>query len=145
MMKILSLTTLSTALLVGCTSIDLNTVNANKTPEYPHNYENTISNAIKPALKDFNTDVFYKVSEPHKLQYKVTNNIINTQIYDGYGVCYIVSAKDSVGVFDKNKIFLFILDGEKILYSTNETQLNVLENTKIYDTCNKIQKSQNRV
>ena len=127
----------------GCTSIDLNSVYANKKPEYPHAYESRIASAITPALKEFHTDVFYKVSEPHRLKYKVMSNLINSQVFDGYAVCYMVSAKDINGLFDKNKIFLFIMDGDKILHSTHEMKYNVVETSRIYDTCNKIQRAQN--
>lgn len=114
----------------------------NKTPTFPHNYHAVISNAIKPALKDFNTDTFYKVSEPHRLQYRVQSNILNMQTIDGYGVCYIVAAKNEVGMHKDNKLFLFILDGDKVIHSTYQMSTNFLETSRIYNTCSDIQKAQ---
>lgn len=128
--------------LIGCASTNMGSVSLNKTPEYPHNFESRISQAIQPALKEFNTDVFYKVSNPHRLQYRVTTNMINSQTFDGYGICYIVNAKNELGMPDGNKLFLFILDGDRILHSTYEMKFNVIEKTRIYSTCSQIQKAQ---
>lgn len=139
-----SIVVISLLTLSGCGSLGLTpTVSLNKAPEYPHNYQNIIAQAIQPSLKELNATNFYKVSEPQKLEYKI-GNLINGQVVDGYAVCYMVTANNDLGQYKENRLFLFILDGEKVLHTSHQSNINLVENNRIYNTCNQIQTIQNK-
>jgi hypothetical protein len=55
--------------------------------------------------------------------------------YSGYGVCYTVNAKNSYGAYAGSRMYLFIMDGDKIVLTEVQDNTNPIGASQIINKC----------
>ena len=58
--------------------------------------------------------------------------------YSGYGVCYTVNAKNSYGAYVGTRMYLFIMDGDKIVLTKAQNNDNLIGDAQIRNKCNSL-------
>lgn len=123
--------------LVGCADMAQNQKNKTMTAEdykKPTNFQNILPAKIKSNLKD-----------PYSAQINLYSGPKFTSFrpgffadYYGYGVCYSVNAKNSYGGYVGERLFMFLMDGDKILWRENQTGEVAISNSTIARFCNNL-------
>lgn len=123
--------------LIGCADMAQNQKNKTMTAEdykKPTNFQNILPTEIKSNLKDPYSAQINLHSGPKFTSYRPGF----FADYYGYGVCYSVNAKNSYGGYVGERLFMFIMDGDKILWRENQTGEVAISNSTIARFCNNL-------
>jgi hypothetical protein len=123
--------------LVGCADMAQNKINKTMTAEdykTPKNYKTILPAEIKSSLKDPYSSQITLYSGPKFTSFRPGF----LADYYGYGVCYSVNAKNSYGGYVGEKLFMFLMDGDKIVWYDNQSMDVSIKNSNISRFCNNL-------